>query len=106
LSRRRRRAVPASEPSRPAFDPVHHTVAHDGRTAGLTPTEYRLLATLVGQRGAVVRRADLIAVAWPATPVVRDNTLDVFAVRLRHKLREIGAAEGLESVRGVGYAFR
>lgn len=73
----------------------------------LTPTEYRLLARLVGRPGDVVRRRELAAAAWPMGAVVNDNTLDSYIRRLRTKLDE-ASHEGnmIETVRGVGYVWR
>ena len=89
-----------------ALDPVGHAVAAGERTARLTPTEFRLLAALAGRRGAVLRRAELVAAAWPAGAIVHDNTLDAYIARIRRKLRRLGAPEVVETVRGVGYVLR
>jgi two-component system, OmpR family, response regulator len=88
------------------LDPVGHAIAAGGETLRLTPTEFRLLAALAGRRGAVLRRAELVAAAWPAGAMVHDNTLDAYIARVRRKLRELGAPDAVETVRGVGYVLR
>ena len=50
-----------------------------------------------------MRRATLVAAAWPAGAIVHDNTLHVYIARLRRKLREIGSTAEIDTVRGVGY---
>jgi two-component system, OmpR family, response regulator len=89
-----------------ALDPVAHAVSADGASTSLTPTEFRLLAALAGRPGAVLRRGELVAAAWPDGAIVHDNTLDAYIARIRRKLRDIGAPEALETVRGVGYVLR
>jgi two-component system response regulator MprA len=90
-----------------ALDPRQHIATHADWCVQLTPTEFRLLARLVGAAGQVVRRNALVAAAWPDGAVVHDNTLDSYIRRIRTKLGEFPALEaGVETVRGVGYAWR
>jgi two-component system response regulator MprA len=88
------------------LDPANHALRLDGREVSLTPTEFRLVAALVAAAGVTVRRAALIAAAWPDGAIVHDNTLDAYVTRIRRKLRELGTAESLETLRGVGYRLR
>jgi DNA-binding response OmpR family regulator len=85
------------------LDPLRHTVAGDGREAGLTPTEFRLLATLAAHPERLVRRRELVRAAWPEGAIVHDNTLDQYVARLRRKLREIGSDARIVTARGLGY---
>jgi two-component system OmpR family response regulator len=100
----------SGEPHMPAagfrLDPAKHGVSVGERTEPLTPTEFRLMAALAARPGAVLRRRELVAAAWPDGAIVHDNTLDAYIGRLRRKLRELGAAEELVTVRGVGYVLR
>jgi two-component system response regulator MprA len=88
------------------LDPAAHAVRHGDRAAPLTPTEFRLLAALAARPGDVVRRAQLIAAAWPDGAIVQDNTLDSYIVRLRRKLDRLECDAAINTVRGVGYALR
>jgi two-component system OmpR family response regulator len=88
------------------LDPAKHGVSVAGRTEALTPTEFRLMAALAGRPGAVLRRRELVAAAWPDGAIVHDNTLDAYVGRLRRKLRDLGATEELVTVRGVGYVLQ
>jgi DNA-binding response OmpR family regulator len=85
------------------LDPVAHSISGDDGEASLTPTEFRLLAALVGQPGAVVRRRELVRAAWPEGAIVHDNTLDQYVARLRRKLREVSARAAIATAHGVGY---
>ena len=100
----RRRAVPA-DPANVVLDPALHGVSSPTATAALTPTEYRLLARLMSDPGAVVRRSALVAAAWPMGAHVSDNTLDSYIRRLRTKLATVGGGHTIRTARGVGYAW-
>jgi two-component system OmpR family response regulator len=88
------------------FDPTQFTVGADGHFQTLTPTEFRLLATLAANPGHTVGRTELIYSAWPHGAIVHDNTLDVYVARLRRKLREIEAKPQLTTVHGIGYKLQ
>jgi two-component system response regulator MprA len=85
------------------LDPVAHAISAEGGEVSLTPTEFRVLAALAAQPGAVVRRRELVRAAWPDGAIVHDNTLDQYVARLRRKLREVSAEAGIATAHGVGY---
>jgi len=87
------------------LDPVTHAVTSGDGSTALTPTEFRLLARLLAQPGAAVRRRDLTRAAWPQGAIVRDNTLDAYIARLRRKLRSLPDAPSIATVHGVGYSL-
>ena len=88
------------------LDPAAHAMVCGDARVALTPTEFRLLAALAARPGEVVRRATLVAAAWPEGAIVHNNTLDTYLVRIRRKLREVGAADAIHTMRGVGYELR
>ena len=100
-----RRHVAGAHDGQPRLrvDPIGHCVGWGEARAELSPTEYRLLARLVAEPGAVVRRGQLREAAWPIGAIVSDNTLDQYLSRLRRKLIEVGAPHTIRSARGVGY---
>jgi two-component system response regulator MprA len=85
------------------LDPVTYSLAADGESVAVSPTEFRLLARLLARPGEAVRRRDLVRAAWPVGAIVRDNTLDAYIARLRRKLRELPNAPEIATVHGVGY---
>ena len=85
------------------LDPVKHAASAGEATIALTPTEFRLLAALVGRPGEAIRRKELIRTAWPHGAYVRDNTLDTYLVRLRKKLAAVAGSHSITTVHGVGY---
>lgn len=86
-----------------ALDPARHALSLGEQTAPLSPTEFRLLAALLGRPGEVVRRRELLRAGWPDGAIVHENTLDQYIARVRRKLLQIGATDRIETVRGVGY---
>lgn len=85
------------------LDPATHAVSAGTTTISLTPTEFRLLATLLTTPGAVVRRRALKEAGWPHGAIVHDNMLDAFVARLRRKLRRLPEPPTLTTQLGVGY---
>ncbi|MER6735018.1 response regulator transcription factor [Streptomyces puniciscabiei] len=85
------------------LDPVDHGVTVHGARLTLSPTEFRLLATLVAADGTLVRRRDLVRAGWPEGAQVSDNTLDQYLSRLRRKLREAGSSLSISTARGIGH---
>ncbi|MDQ8159588.1 MAG: response regulator transcription factor [Gemmatimonadota bacterium] len=85
-------------------DKAAMTVRVDGQLVELTPTEFKLLLTLIERRGRVQGRGLLLETVWDAAPDIQTRTVDMHVQRLRTKL---GAAGDLiETVRGFGYRFR
>jgi two-component system response regulator MprA len=84
-------------------DPAGHDLTGPGGTTALSPTEFRLLTRLLAAPRAVVRRQELVAAGWAHGSFVADNTLDQYVAKLRRKLDEVGSAQRIVTVRGVGY---
>jgi two-component system OmpR family response regulator len=85
------------------LDPLAHAVSSGDVSAALTPTEFRILARLLAQPGAAVRRRELAHAGWPHGAIVRANTLDAYVARLRRKLRSLPESPEIGTVHGVGY---
>lgn len=79
-------------------------VSVDGAILDLTPTEYRLLVTLLERRGRVQSRQSLLETAWDIHARIETRTVDMHVQRLRSKLGPAGRM--IETVRGFGYRFR
>ena len=79
------------------------TLTHQGHTADLTKNEMKILSRLYTCPGEYVARMDLIEYLWENQIFIDDNTLSVHITRIREKLRLIGAADFIETKRGIGY---
>ncbi|MGW5329541.1 response regulator transcription factor [Streptomyces sp. NPDC004014] len=100
---RRTAGPPAAAVGDLVLDAVDHSMTVHGARVTLSPTEFRLLATLVAADGTLVRRRDLVRAGWPEGAQVSDNTLDQYLSRLRRKLREAGSGLTLDTARGIGH---
>jgi two-component system response regulator MprA len=87
------------------LDPARHALARDGVSVALTPTEFRLLARLMAEPGAAIRRRVLVQAGWPEGAYVSENTLDQYLTRIRRKLAEVDRERRIVTVRAVGYRF-
>jgi len=84
------------------LDKRAHQVTVKTQPVSLTPTEFRLLETLMKQPGRAFTRHDLMDAAV-GDAIVLERTIDVHIKSLRRKLAESG--DRIETVRGVGYRF-
>ena len=100
-----RRSAPSgmSTPSGLTLDPAAHALTGALGKVDLSPTEFRLLASLFASPGDVVRRRDLVKAGWPDGAYVSANTLDQYVARIRRKLELVSTTDRIETVRGVGY---
>jgi DNA-binding response OmpR family regulator len=107
-----RRGVRAQEESRGEpieveelrIDPLNVQAYVNGKSAGLTPTEFRLLYALGLERGRVVTRDELLQRIWGRRQTRRDRTVDVFVRKLRDKIEASGPRHTFIQTRyGVGY---
>jgi two-component system alkaline phosphatase synthesis response regulator PhoP len=86
------------------IDPGEVQAFIDGESAGLTPTEFRLLYQLALDRGRVVTRDELLQKIWGRRETHRDRTVDVFVRRLRDKIdRRATRHTFIQTRYGVGY---
>lgn len=114
VAQRHREAVAANMPEDPAFvvgdlrvDLATRQVFTAGEERHLTPTEYRLLLTLVRHAGRVVTHRQLLAEAWGEAYESQTHYLRVYMGQLRHKLeRDPARPRYLTTEPGIGYRLR
>jgi len=86
------------------IDPREVQAYVDGKSAELTPTEFRLLYALALERGRVLTRDELLQKVWGRRATHRDRTVDVFVRKLREKVDERAKMHTFLQTRyGVGY---
>ena len=85
-------------------DRGRHRVLVDQKQLELTPSEFRLLDTLIRHPGRAFERSELINAALGADTLALERTIDVHIRSLRKKLGV--HADVIQTVRGVGYRFR
>lgn len=79
------------------------TLSFNGEKIDLTKNEYRILLTLLENKGKVVSRELLMNRLWETDSYVDENTLTVNVSRLRKKLEKSGLADFIETKSGMGY---
>ena len=104
---------------RPSVDPVSgdviavagievdrtlHTAKLDGEEMLLTPTEFKMLWTMIRRPGRPYSRYELLDNARGEDANALERTIDVHVRSLRQKLGEKGNL--IETVRGIGYRFK
>jgi two-component system KDP operon response regulator KdpE len=104
----------AGGPEEPVFtsgdlrvDLEHRQVFVDEGEVHLTPTEYKLLVTLVRHAGKVLTHRQLLKEVWGAGTVTQTPALRVHMTQLRHKLeRDPAQPRHLLTEPGVGYRLK
>lgn len=86
------------------IDRLKHRALINGEPMDLTPSEFRLLETMVRQPGRAFGRTELVDSALGADAMVLERTIDVHIRSLRKKMGK--HADLIETVRGIGYRFR
>lgn len=84
------------------LDPLQASVKVGDAALKLTATEFRLLHHLAESPGRIFNRAELLEAALPESEAL-ERVIDVHLRNLRKKLEAAGAAEMLQTVRGMGY---
>jgi two-component system, OmpR family, KDP operon response regulator KdpE len=88
-------------------DAIRRQVFRDGQEVHLTPTEYKLLATLIRHAGRVLTHRQLLHEVWGANYVGQTHYLRVYMAQLRHKLEQDSARPRfLLTEPGIGYRLR
>lgn len=78
-------------------------LTYQGERVNLTKNEYRILLTLMENKGKIVNRDLLMTKLWETDSFVDENTLTVNVTRLRKKLAEAGLEDFIMTKKGVGY---
>ncbi len=79
------------------------TLKFNGEKIDLTKNEYRIMETLLENKGKVVSRERLMNKLWETDSYVDENTLSVNIARLRKKLEQAGLHDFITTKVGMGY---
>lgn len=78
-------------------------LTYNGEKIELTKNEFRILRTLMENKGKVVSRDTLMTKLWQNDCYVEENTLTVNITRLRKKLESAGLLGFINTKVGLGY---
>lgn len=79
------------------------TLSYRDKTLELTKNEFRILETLLANKGKIVSRDTLMTKLWQDDNYVEENTLTVNVNRLRKKLDDLGTKDFIKTKVGSGY---
>ena len=79
------------------------SLTYSGEKIELTKNEFRILLTLMQNRGKIVSREELMKKLWETDCYVDDNTLTVNISRLRRKIESHGMTNFISTKSGMGY---
>ena len=81
----------------------NHTMSYKSQNIELSKNEYRILLTLMENKGKVVSRERLMERLWESDSFIDENTLTVNVNRLRKKLDTFGLKDFIMTKFGEGY---
>ena len=79
------------------------SLTYEGNRIELTKNEFRILQTLLENKGRIVSRDTLMTKLWQMDAYVEENTLTVNVTRLRKKLEGAGLKDFITTKVGSGY---
>ena len=79
------------------------SVIYENKHLELSKNEFRILLTLVQNKGKIVSREKLMEVLWQSGDFIDENTLNVNINRLRKKLETINIKNLIQTKFGMGY---
>lgn len=79
------------------------TLTYNDEKIDLTKNDYRILLTLMENKGKIVSRDTLMTRLWETDCYVDENTLTVNITRLRKKLEAGGLKDFIQTKKGIGY---
>jgi two-component system OmpR family response regulator len=106
-----RRATHQAEPSRLStgditMDLFTREVKRAGKTIELQNREFALLELFLRDPGKVVTKTMILEHIWDYSFDPQTNVVDVLVHRLRSKLNKDFPVKWIQTIRGVGYAFK
>ena len=82
------------------------TLTYSGEKISLTKNEFRILQTLMENKGRLVSRETLMTRLWETDNYIEENTLTVNIARLRKKLEKAGLKDFITTKVGEGYIIQ
>jgi len=79
------------------------TLIYKGAKIELTKNDFKIIQTLMENKGQTVSRDTLMIKLWETDSYVDENTLTVNITRLRRKLESAGLDEFIITKKGIGY---
>jgi DNA-binding response OmpR family regulator len=104
--RRQGVAGPRMEVADLVLEPSAHRASRAGQPLVLSPTEFRLLETLMRNAGQVLSRETLLERVWGFDADPSSNVVDVYVHYLRRKVDQGFGRPLIHTIRSLGYTLR
>lgn len=88
------------------LNPATYDASRAGKEIALSPTEFRLLESLMRRCDRIVSRDALVHSVWDSNDDVDDNLIEVVIYHLRQKVDRDYKVKLIKTVRKLGYAIR
>ena len=98
-------AVPVLEHRGALLNTGDGTLTYENQVIDLTKNEYRILQTLLENKGQIISREKLMLKLWDSDEFIDDNTLTVNVNRLRKTLKDYGFEDCIVTHKGQGYSI-
>ena len=82
-----------------------HDLTCGDQSIHLSYKEFSLARVLMANAGAAVSKATLIETVWGLEAAADENNVEAYVSFLRKKLKFLGSASRIETLRGAGYRF-
>lgn len=82
------------------------TLTYQNQKISLTKNDYKILQTLMENKGKIVSRDTLMTKLWETDCYVDENTLTINISRLRKKLEQAGLSDFITTKKGLGYMIQ
>jgi DNA-binding response OmpR family regulator len=99
-------SAPVLEHSGAILNLNNSTLHFQDQSIELTKNEFRILQTLMENKGKIVSRDTLMMRLWQDDCYVEENTLTVNVTRLRKKLESVGLSDFIKTKIGSGYLIQ
>ena len=87
------------------LDPISCQITYADAPLKLTPKEYSLLELFLRSPNRVFSRSHIIEHLWSFDDPPLEDSVKAHIKGLRRKLKQVGAADWIENVYGIGYRF-
>ena len=88
------------------FDFDKKVISYKGEKIAFSKREYQLIEFLMHHKGRLVEKDKIIDSLWIDSEEKDPNIVNVYINRIREKVREAGAKDFIETVRGFGYMIK
>jgi diguanylate cyclase (GGDEF)-like protein len=88
------------------LNPANGDVSYDGKPLMLRPREYQLLELFLRHPNRVFSSGAILEHLWSFEDLPGEETVRAHVKGLRHKLKQVGAEDALETVYGLGYRLK